>query len=74
MPSFIINIQTSTDRHKLVQFEVPDEVLVGKETYDDKVNMAGWWYMNRVDAINCTGDYAWSVFPAELINNIGWAD
>jgi hypothetical protein len=67
---FVINISTTNDSHKLVKFSVPIEALQGLDSYDEIVNKAGWYYINNIDQMSCTGDYRWSVFPIDLINDL----
>ena len=70
MPRFIINISTSNEVHKLVEFDVPNDKLEGAKDYNEIVNRAGHWYMNHVDLMNCTGNYLWSVFPKDLLDHM----
>ena len=68
MSLFLIHITKGTDDHHLVSFEVPLEHLEGAKTYDETVERAGWWYMNKIDFMSCTGDYRWTVFPISVMH------
>jgi hypothetical protein len=64
---FIIHIEGLKKEHKLVEFDVPSEHLEETENYEEIITKAGWWYMNKIDFMSCTGPYIWSVFPKYLL-------
>lgn len=73
---FIINVTNSQNKHKLVRFTVPQSHLESISndpnslTYNELVGLAGWYYMNKIDSISCTGNFEWSIFPLELLETL----
>jgi hypothetical protein len=63
---FIINITRSNNKHALVSFEVPQDVLTAQPPETDLLEVAGWYYMNFLDGFSCTGPYRWSVISWDV--------
>jgi hypothetical protein len=70
MAKFVIHIEGSHKKHSLRRFVVPDAMLATHFSYEAQVEYAGWYYMNHIDAVSCTGPYQWSVFPEEMLAEI----
>jgi hypothetical protein len=67
---FIINVFGLQNEHKLVQFTVPQGLLIGLKDYDDIMERARWYYINYIDLFSCIMGYSYIVFPANLIKDL----
>ena len=72
MAHFVIHISGLKQEKKLICFEVPEKFLQDNMANfnNNKIEAAGWYYMNKVDNFSCTGPYEWCVMPIELFWNL----
>jgi len=67
---FIANTSFN-EKHTLKIFEVPDELFDHPDCdYRKKCEIAGWYYMNHIDLLSCTGPYVWSIIPYDLFEEL----